>query len=315
MKKFFFTIALLILGLIATAQIDTTKMSNYEKYVLAKEQTAKSDTIFKTDTVFVNAQKPEYDDLYWTPSKDQLKRKAKDLRLEKKKIRLQQDLLYYDAKQEVYNDLSFTAEIYRFHRPYYFPYYSYYWDPFYDPWFLDSWYWGWNYPYYHNYWYNYPFYSYPNYWWEWDFPRYYSHNVSYERHERYRAYSLNGSRVTPRPAPVIVNRTIQVDRRKIYNKPSERPTYSPIKRDYIPSYTTPRTAIRPQYNNSKSTTTPSRNYSAPSRPSVPSYKAPSRSYSAPNRSYSAPTQSSRSYSAPSNNSSRSYSSKSSSGRR
>ena len=139
MKKLIFLIALLINGLIAVGQTDTTKMSNYEKYLLAKENAMIPDTIIKYDTVYVEQEKPEYDDLYFQAKKDELKIKSKELRLEKKKLRLEQSAAYYDAKQEVYNDLSYTAMIYRFHRPYPFLY----WDPVYDPWFLDSWYWGW----------------------------------------------------------------------------------------------------------------------------------------------------------------------------
>lgn len=227
-------IAMLILGLTATAQKpDTTKMPNYEKYLLVKEQAAKPDTIVKYDTVYVEAQKPEYDDLYYTPSKDQLKLKKKDLRLRKKEIRMEQDSLYYDAKTEVYNDLSFTAQIYRFHRPYYgFEYYNYYWDPFYNPWFLDSWYYGgypyyeygFGYPYYHNYWgfgygswyfnggWNYSYY--PNYYGYNYYNNYYGYNssIQYGRRERPSTYSYSQYTTSYR-SPVTVNKTIQIDRR------------------------------------------------------------------------------------------------------
>lgn len=233
MKKLVLILIGLLFSYISFSQEEKREMSNYEKYVLAKEQAASQDTVYKTDTVLVGEEKREWDDLYYTPSKDQLKLKSKELRLRKKEIRMEQDSLYYDAKQEVYNDLSYTAQIYRFHRPYYFPYYSYYWEPYYDPWFLDSWYygyswyypyygfsfsWSWGYPYYHNHWY----YGYHN--WYWDYPRYYSYNnynynnyysfnnrsnIPYGRRERPSNYTT--STVTRRE-PVTINRTVQIDR-------------------------------------------------------------------------------------------------------
>lgn len=234
MKKLIFLIALLIIGLVATAQVDTTKLSNYEKYLLAKEKSVIPDTIVKYDTVYVEQEKPEYDDLYYQAKKDELKVKSKELRLEKKKLRLEQSAAYYDAKQEVYEDLSYTAMIYRFHRPYSFSYY-WYWDPFYDPWFLDSWYWGWSSPYYYGYYpyrYNY-WYGYNNWYWDWNwrywnYPRYYFHNdyysynnyygssytnknnINYGRRERPSNYTLTSTRTVQ---PVTLNKTIEVDRR------------------------------------------------------------------------------------------------------
>jgi hypothetical protein len=346
MKKILLVIALLILSLIATGQKDTPKMSNYEKYLLQKEAQVKPDTIFKDDTVFVGQEKPEYDDLYYIPSKDELNRKAKDIRLEKKKIRIQQDSLYYDAKQEVYNDLFYTSTIYRFHRPYYFPYYSYYWNPFYNPWFLDSWYW--NYPYYgfgYNNWYfdwnwgwSYPYHN--NYYYRYNYRNLQSRHfnnrqdIPYGRRERQSNYStnLNRSQTSHRTDPITVNRTVQLDRRSgqalgIQNKgqrrvipiiqnrtitqperrvvipeskdninirPSERPVYNQTKKDYTPTYQTPRMNTRPSYNNSNpnktyNRTTPLQNRSSVSTPNRSTYSTPSRSpsnYSAPSRSSS-----------------------------
>jgi hypothetical protein len=236
MKKLVLILMGLLFSYISFAQEEKREMSNYEKYILQKEM-ASQDTVVKTDTVYVEQEKPEYDDLYYTPSKDQLKLKSKELRLRKKEIRMEQDSLYYDAKEEVYEDLSFTAQIYRFHRPYYgFGYYNYYWDPFYDPWFLDSWYYGytpwyggWGYPYYRSSWYfgfswGYPYYHYPYY----HFPYYhydnnyygsnYGHNTIYNRNtynniaygRRERPSNLTST--TTRREPVTINRTVQVDR-------------------------------------------------------------------------------------------------------
>ena len=150
MKKLITLLIVLLFNYISFGQNETRELSNYEKYLLQKEQAAIPDTIVKYDTVYVEQKKAEFDDIYYRPSQDdldlrkqELKLKQKELRLEKKELRKFQDSLYFDAKQEVYNDLYYTSLIYRFHRPYYSPYYySWYWsyDPFfYDPWYYDSW--------------------------------------------------------------------------------------------------------------------------------------------------------------------------------
>ncbi len=306
----------------------TQKMSNYEKYVLAKEKAAEQDTIYKDDTVFVER---EWDDLYYTPSKDELKRKAKDLRLRKKEIKIEQDSLYYDAKEEVYDDISFTAQIYRFHRPYYgFGYYSYCWDPFYDPWFLDPWhygyspYYGFSYPYYHSYWgfgFGYPEWSYPYYS---NVHNHYGNNYYRNSHHGYNHNSIiqYGRRERPsnltsnyRRQPVTVNRTIQVDRStgrtSMVQKNRRTTTTSGINNhlqrinssserrvstNYTPSYTQPRMSKRPQYNN----TNPNKSYTTPAEGRTISQSQSSTQ----NRSYSAPrtsTNRSSTYSATSRN--------------
>lgn len=236
MKK----LALILIGLlfsyISFSQEEKREMSNYEKYILAKEQAAIQDTVYKTDTVLVGEEKKEWDDLYYTPSKDELKRKTKDIRLEQKKIRIEQNAAYYDAKQEVYNDLSsyYSNYRYRFYfsfRPSYY-YYGYY-DPFYyDPWILDSWYWGWSYPYYSYPYYRSSWYFGYNWSWNWGYPYHYHYyspyygnnyyynnyyennysrdynNISYGRRKR----PSNYTSTTVRREPVTINRTVQVDR-------------------------------------------------------------------------------------------------------
>jgi len=339
MKK----LALILIGLlfsyISFAQEEKREMSNYEKYLLQKEQIASQDTIFKTDTVLVGEEKKEWDDLYYTPSKDQLKLKSKELRLRKREIRMEQDSMYYDAKKEVYEDLSFTANIYRFHRPYYgFGYYNYYWDPFYDPWFVDSWYygyspfWGWNYPYYRSSWYfgfgwgypyHYPYYHYPSYRFDnhYGYNRYNMHNnnnsIAYGRRDRPSNLSSN---TATRRQPVTINRTVQIDRntgrtlsvsqenrRVVANRPANNQTRTQ-NRSYTPSYETPRLGTRPLYNNTNTNRVNSTErrmvQSQPSTQSRSSYSTPRTST---NRSstYSTPSRSnsspSRSYNSGSSN--------------
>jgi len=209
MKKIILIIALLITTLMATAQIDTTGMSDYEKYYYIK--TGEIDTAhknvtnssnyesfsiddkkfkFNLKTGNIDAIKSENDDVYYIPSreeldrkKEELKLKQKELRLEKKELRLYQDSLYYDAKQEVYNDLYYTSLIYRFHRSTFYPYWRYnYYSPFYyNPFYYNPfYYWHWDpwfdYPFYYNYWYGSRMYK--RWYWE-SYPRIYNNYYTY----------------------------------------------------------------------------------------------------------------------------------------
>ena len=314
------------------------EMSNYEKYVLAKEQAATPDTIVKYDTVLVGDVKQEWDDLYYIPSKDDLRRKRADIRLTQKKIRIEQNALYYDAQQEVYEDLWFDSmyrhSFYFGFRPSYY-YYGYGYNSFYyNPWMMDSWYW--NYPYYSYYPYYNNWYG-GNYWgYNYNHNNYYSYS-NYNQGNRYGSAGILGSNrnyynpsyktyksgytVAPvkSKSPVVINRTVSVDRRSgnvISSQnsrtitpqsrtitPQNKSTYSSTDRTYTPSYSTPRMPAKPQFNNSKATT-PSRSVGTritapiqnrtqtrtitPSRSST--YTAPSRS-ATPARSFSTPTQS------------------------
>ena len=260
MKKLLLSIALLIFGLTVMAQtIDTTGMSDYEKYYYAKEaqllgKSITPDTVFVYDTVYVKEQKPENDDVYYIPSredldrkKEELKLKKKEIRLEQKELRLYQDSLYYDAKKEVYNDLYYSSLIYRFHSPTFYPYwrFNYYYNPFYyDPfyfydrgwnsWYWDYWYWdSWYYrPYRYYYWY--PYWGYNNYR---SHDKYYINNYYYYGYNglnsnfRYSSINMNNrsnsllntninysigrrtsSSTLAGKQPVVVNRTVQVDK-------------------------------------------------------------------------------------------------------
>ena len=328
----------LLFSYISFAQIEksasTQQMSNYEKYILAKEKaTVTQDTIYKDDTVFVGQEKREWDDLYYTSSKDELKRKAKYLRLRKREIRMKQDSLYYDAKKEVYEDFSFTAQIYRFHRPYYgFGYYSYYCDPFYDPWFLDSWYYGGNsyygygfdYPYYHSYWgFGFGYYN----WYGWDYPyhsnyyfkhshygnNYYNNNYyGYSNHHsaiqygrRERPSNLTSNYTTTRRQPVTINRTVKIDRstgRTSIIQENRRTATTARTNNNLQKINSPQERRVTGGNSRNQSYTPS--YTQPRMSTRPQYNNtnPNRSYTAPierrtapSRSYNSGSGSSRSY--------------------
>jgi len=185
MKKLLLTIALLISALIATAQIDTTGMSDYEKYYYIKN--GDIDTTKK-----VEAKNVEMDDLYYQPSKDQ----KHVTTIFNKKPRQPKSEEYYQGYNEGYeegvedvarlfdDDFSYANRFYRFNYGFGFSYYSPYWrfqygyydpfwyDPFYspfrwDPWYYDRYYYSpyysynyWYSPYRYDYWYGYNYYPY-----------------------------------------------------------------------------------------------------------------------------------------------------------
>jgi len=184
MKKLLLTIALLISGLIATAQPASTQMSDYEKYVLARDQGITQDTVkVKKDTL-----KTETDDLYYNPQTDQkhvttiFSKKNR----QPKPVQVDEELYtegYQDGLEDAggyydYNDFYYANRLSRFHSPFYFPYYSSYWRfsyGWYDPFYWDMWYspyysYGWGYPYYgYGYGWGYPYYGYG---YGWGYPYY-----------------------------------------------------------------------------------------------------------------------------------------------
>jgi len=316
MKKLIFILISLIFSYISFAQEGERQLSNYEKYVLAKEKAMETDTLYKTDTVYVDAkgEKAEYDDLYYIPSKDDIKRKKEMLRLEKKQIQMEQNAAYYDAYEEVYEDLYYTSLINRFSYGYSFGYYSPYWRysyGWYDPFYYDPWYWGsgwsfsfsWGYPYYGYPYYGYsPYYYRPYYSYSYYSP-YYNHNhyygnsfkngkyipYDYARREKSAYSTLQSTKSFSKPAPVTLNKTVQVDRRsgQVLNtqiegrrispstssvsrtqetnkviqqergvsttRPDQKPTYNKSERTYTPTYSAPRMSSRPEFNNTNTT--------------------------------------------------------------
>lgn len=232
MKKVLISIALLIWGLIATAQIDTTGMSDYEKYYYAKEKQSTAVPITHYNPDSLASVKTEFDDLYYKPSEDKqvttiFDRKPKQPKLEG----------YYDGYSDGYeegvedvarlfdDDFSYANRFYRFNYGYGFSYYSPYWrfhygyydpfwyDPFYspfrwDPWYYDNYYYSpyysynWYSPYRYDYWYGYN--SYP-----------YAHTYVYvDNRTPNRGYGIMGSRSYSYHSP---NKNI-ANSRSIYQK-------------------------------------------------------------------------------------------------
>lgn len=174
MKKFFLIIALSIIALMATGQnkIDTTGMSDYEKYYYTK--TGDIDT-----TVKAEIKNAETDDLYYISPKDG--KQVITIFNRQKKVATPAEAQLYtagyndgyeegveDVTDYLYDDFSYSSRIYRFNYGFSFGYYSPYWgfsygyyNPFwYDPWYYDPWYYPysyWGYPYYG---YGYPYYPY-----------------------------------------------------------------------------------------------------------------------------------------------------------
>jgi uncharacterized membrane protein YgcG len=233
---------LLSISLFGSAQ-DTLKhkgeKSNYEKYWESKNGTL--------ETV-----KPEFDDLYYQPSKDRKQKTKKDT-VEKKQVIVNN---YYD------NDFYYANRINRFHHTYWF---DYYYSPFYSPYYswyspyiYDSWYWGynswgfsWNYsfgwhsPYYgwyspYDYRWHTPYYVHNNYYYGNNQPRY--NNIQYGRRERPSNLTQNNPTASRRIAETRPQERVS---------PQSRPTYDQNRRTYTPSYEQPRLGTRPQYNNSR----------------------------------------------------------------
>ena len=211
MKKLLFLIATLFLSISLMGQTkDTTKMSNYEKYVLAKEQGVQ-DTIFKTDTVYLNtkSEKPEYDDLYFTAKKNELRNKAKELRIERRKLNILQDSLNMETNSYTYGSPFDYYPYYDYRFRLYFGFRPFYYD-WYNPFFYDPWYW--NSPFY----YGFEF-GYDNWYfnWGWNYPiyRHWDLHTRFDNdHYRNRPPDFIHHQ-KPYTQPITVNRTVQIDKR------------------------------------------------------------------------------------------------------
>ena len=321
MKKLIAFIAALFFTFAVFSQ--ERELSDYEKYVLEKENqelvsAEVPDIITKVDTVYIETKEPTVINNYYIDSEPNL-------------------------RHNIYFGYSWN------YRPYYSGYYN--------PWHYGygygypsygAWYGGYyNYPYYGSY---YPYYGYNWYGHNYYRPHYYSHNYYRNRRNSYYSpytktyrygYITNPASRTAKSAirttkPVIVNRTVTIDRRTnkvVKNVPTKRTREATAriqtsKRTYRPSYTKPRTSHRNSYNRpsqrSRATTvtpqrtnrsstyqrsTSSRSSSSYSRSS----RSSSRNYSTPSRSTARSSSTYRSSSSPSR-SSASYSRSSSSGR-
>jgi hypothetical protein len=342
MKKLLLSIVFVLLALTLSAQ----KLSNYEKYWQAKE-----DSITKSQTTSSNnatenqltSAKPEYDDIYYQPSKDAQ-------RVKKHKRMSTEDTLRYIVDTLVKQNLDIQTNYYE-----YDPFlYSYNIGRFYhggfnywmynDPWLysnycmMDNYYSNWGYGFMGTFWnpwyYNDFGFGYGYGWWysNWTPWRhnYWNHdwnnNHNWYTHNNYNGggggYNSNHgySHITQGSAN---RRTVQ---------PQTKALYSKTNRSYSPSYNNPRMSTKLQYNNSRVATgglfgrranvsTQSRSYSQSNtqRNIAPNSQrsTQSRSYSVPSRSYNSSSRSNSNYSSGSisrgsNYSSGSYSSSGSS---
>jgi len=282
------------------------KLSNYEKYRIQKdrERFGEPDTT-KTDTVYIVVEQD-----------------AEPVVINN---------YYSDYNQP---NLRFSLTFGYLWSPYYQPYYGYY-----DPFYYNDWYYPYN---SYNYWGYNPYYN-RSYYGYWGHNTYYNRSYSQPHGQRYAASSALGrnrnyyqqynntyregylSAPTASKKNVVATRP-QETRQAVNTQRQNKPTYNQSNRTYTPSYSNPRMATRPQYNNSNvnrnritTTTRPesrgvqqsTQNRNIITRPSSNAQRSTvtrtpvrtqSRTYSTPQRSqsYSKPaTQSSRSYSTPS----------------
>jgi uncharacterized membrane protein YgcG len=244
MKKLLLIMSLVFMGLILSAQ----KKSNYEKYWQAKE-----DSLNKTTATA----KPEYDDLYYQPSKD-AKKVKKNKRIDVDQI---VDTLVNDSPDiqvnYYYNDDPFYYS-YNIGRFYHggFNYWMYSSPWYYSNWMYDPYdfYWDmrfsgypyWSYPYYNNFGYGYSTSWRNNHYNHWNH-NYYNHNNhnnnQYNNHNHNSYTHNNEYKYTHQEtSPKANRRTVQ-------------PQSKETNRTYSPSYNTSHMSTRPQYNNSRAITT------------------------------------------------------------
>ena len=281
MKKLFFIFVLALLSSVMFAQ----KKSNYEKYWQARE-----DSINKS-TASITTAKPEYDDLYYQPSKD-----AKKI---KKHKRADVDVIVDTLVSE---NPDIQVNYYYNYDPYYYSYnigrfyhggfnYWMYGNSFYySNWMYDPYDFYWDmrfsgYPYWsYNSFYQ-GFYGY-NYWSPWrNYNHYRFNNYNHNNYNNYYTHNWNNSGRNNSMNPVHY-------RTQTSSVQNRRPVVD-NQRTYRPSYNQPRMNTRPQYNNSRANTstnnrradvsTQPRTYSQPirseSRTQTRTYTAPTRSYS------------------------------------
>jgi hypothetical protein len=321
MKKLILSLIIIFL----TGTLLSQKKSNYEKYIQSKE-----DSIINNESF---ASKPEYDDLYYQPSKDTKKikkHKRSDIEtiidtLVKENPEIEINTYYVD------DPFYYSNRIGRFYHGG-FNYWMYS-NPYYyanNYWMYDSYDWYWefrfmNYPFWNNYWpYNnfyfvdrYDYWRY-NYWnpWRYNYWNPWRHN--YGNHNEY--YGNNNNRQfnhqtdpgygrRERPSTLstnnIGNHQTRPEIRKNVNTRTES-RYSENRRSYTPSYNNPRMNTRPQYNNTRPNENNrdivnrrSGNNSQPHVYSIPSVNQRTEQFrnnsQQSNRSYSEPSRSSNNF--------------------
>jgi hypothetical protein len=299
MKKFLFSISLLILTLIGFSQAETAEMSDYEKYRLQKdikEHSILYDTTY-VDTVYV------FDTVY-----------IKD---NKKSATVINN--YYEDEDYGYDRPDVRFNLCFGYNWFYSPWYSWY----YDPWFYDPWYYS-----YYSYWYSpwyYPRYYYPYNYYGWNDWGYGYHN--YPGHHNYSTHNNNNYTYGPRgdsrhnynttrptsitshtsTVPTRVNKTIYVDKdtrdvirtttlrnnsissrtmnttrptttdRSPYTKVLKNKSNDMRTRTYTPSYRSTNTYIKPTYNSGTNRSSTTYRSSTPTK-STNSYSRPTSTY-------------------------------------
>jgi hypothetical protein len=247
--------------------------SNYEKYW--EEKHGSLEVHKPGRNTLSEGDKPEFDDLYYQPSKDGKKSRhelTKSDTVEKEKKVIIRN--YYND-----NDYFYANHISRFyHGGFNYWYYS---NPFYyNPWFYDDFYFGWNYPYFGSYYsWNYPYFwrneFYFGYNWHFGWNRPYNHygfnnynyynnyytyygggrfqsTPNYGRRERPSNYTQNNPLPNRRAETIVPQRNrVEVPQQRV--NPQDKPTYDQTRRSYTPSYEKPRMSTRPQYNNTRVT--------------------------------------------------------------
>jgi len=341
MKKLLMLLTMLFFSLLAMGQKttpDTTKMSNYEKYLLQQGQTAIPSPKISKDTVI---KKKEWDDIYFNSKTDRQVKKNKKHRDDADQI--------VDTLVQENPDINVNY-YYNYDDPFFYSYnigrfyhggfnYWMYSDPWiYNNYFgmmdINDWYWEYRFL-------GYPYWLYPEYnylglmlWGgPWEYGRYYNYwNPWRFNHNHWNPWRFNNDQWNHGSYPYYGNNLHQsnpgnakyrhIEAASSYSAgkralPQTKSAYSANRRAYTPSYNAPARSVRPEYNNSRASMPTQRS----SRNANPAYNSRSaqRNYSSgplhrsESRSYSVPSRSQNSsYSSGSNSrSSNSYSSGSS----
>jgi len=342
MKKLLMLLTILFFSLLAIGQKtspDTTKMSNYEKYLLQQGQISTPSPKINKDTVI---KKKEWDDIYFNSKTDKQVKKNK-------KHRDDVDQIVDTIVQE--NPGINVNYYYNYDDPFFYSYsigrfyhggfnYWMYSDPWiYNNYFgmmdINDWYWEYRFL-------GYPYWLYPEYnylglmlWGgPWEYGRYNYWNPWRFNHNHWNPWRFNNDQWNHGSYPYYGNnlhqnnpgntkyRHIEATSSSSVSKrvspPQSKSVYSANRRAYTPSYNAPSRNVRPEYNNSRASMPVQRSSTRNANPtynnsrsSGSSHRSESRAYSVPSRSqnssYSSGSRGSNSYS-PSSNYSRSSSS-------
>ena len=308
MKKLLLTIVFALLVLTLSAQ----KVSNYEKYWQAKEDSiTKSQMTSSNNTTEsqITSVKPEYDDVYYQSNKDAKKLKKQKRVNTEDTLRAIVDTLVNDNPdiQVNYYDEDPFLYSYNIGRFYHggFNYWMYS-----DPWLYNNYYLNWEYgfignsfwyPWYYNdfgFGYGFGF----NNWSPWRYNNHWNHNGHNNNYNRYTHNNYNGGsgyNSNHGYGHVRQETSLNINRSTVQPQTKATNSTSTNRRTYNPSYNNPRMSTRPVYNNSKVTTgglfgrranvNTQRNIAPNTQRSTQS-----RSYSVPSRSYNNSNSSSRS---------------------